>query len=537
MAENDIRADLVVVGGGLGGIAAALAALELGLRVVMTAPGEWLGGQLTAQGVPPDEPRWIEEIAPTSSYARMRELTRRAYLEDYPLAADVRAAAHLNPGAARVSRICAEPRVSAQVIERMLSPHLADGTLTVLRHRVPVAVDRAGDTLTAVTVRDTRDGRETCLPGRYFADATELGDLLPLAEVAHVIGAEARGETGELHAPEIADPLDQQAVTWCAALEFDPDGEHVIDRPAGYEAWRTRRAPFWPGPQLSWRALNVRTLDPVDMPLFPTPGSELDLWQDTDLWRYRRVLASESFDRGWRGNEVTIVNWPHNDYWDEPLLDAHGTYDDAAAERARGLTLALVHWMQTEAPRHDGGVGYPELRLRGDVLGTDDGLAQEPYIRESRRIRALFTVTEEHIGEEMRGGGAGAAVFADTVGIGSYRIDLHPSTAGRSYVDIGCFPFQIPLGALLPADTGNLLAANKNIGTTHISNGAYRLHPVEWSIGVAVGAVAALCIAERRLPRDLLADEALLETLQQQVLARRLGVELEWPERLRALDG
>ncbi|MCF2491242.1 FAD-dependent oxidoreductase [Dyadobacter sp. CY347] len=29
----------------------------------------------------------------------------------------------------------------------------------------------------------------------------------------------------------------------------------------------------------------------------------------------------------------------------------------------------------------------------------------------------------------------------------------------------------------------NLLPSNKNIGTTHITNGCYRLYPVEWSIG------------------------------------------------------
>ena len=36
------------------------------------------------------------------------------------------------------------------------------------------------------------------------------------------------------------------------------------------------------------------------------------------------------------------------------------------------------------------------------------------------------------------------------MGIGSYRIDLHPDTARHGYVDISCYPFQIPLGALLP---------------------------------------------------------------------------------------
>ena len=59
-------------------------------------------------------------------------------------------------------------------------------------------------------------------------------------------------------------------------------------------------------------------------------------------------------------------------------------------DEARQLSLSLFHWLQTEAPRPDGGTGYPGLYLRPDVTGTDDGLAKSPYVRESRRIRDLL---------------------------------------------------------------------------------------------------------------------------------------------------
>ena len=52
-------------------------------------------------------------------------------------------------------------------------------------------------------------------------------------------------------------------------------------------------------------------------------------------------------------------------------------------------------------------------------------------------------------------------------------------------------PFQIPLGALLPIRVENLLPACKNLGVTHITNGAYRLHPVEWNTGEAAGMIAS----------------------------------------------
>ena len=137
------------------------------------------------------------------------------------------------------------------------------------------------------------------------------------------------------------------------------------------------------------------------------------------------------------------------------------------------------------------------------MVGTDDGLAKDPYIRESRRIRAEFTVLEQHVGTEARRSKtqgrrtSQAEPFADSVGVGSYRIDLHPSTGGDNYIDISSLPFQIPLGALIPRRVENLLPACKNLGTTHITNGCYRLHPVEWAIGEAAGALAAFCLEQQ----------------------------------------
>ena len=71
-------------------------------------------------------------------------------------------------------------------------------------------------------------------------------------------------------------------------------------------------------------------------------------------------------------------------------------------ERAKQLSLSLLYWLQTEAPRPDGGAGWKGLRLRPDIVGTEDGLAKYPYIRESRRIRAEFTVLEQHVGTDAR---------------------------------------------------------------------------------------------------------------------------------------
>ena len=166
-------------------------------------------------------------------------------------------------------------------------------------------------------------------------------------------------------------------------------------------------------------------------------------------------------------------------------------------------------------------------------MGTDDGLAMAPYHRESRRIQAVFTVTENHVGAEARGVDAAAAKgkilaepFADTVGIGFYRIDLHPSTGGKNYLDIPSLPFQIPLGALLPVRMENLLPACKNLGTTHITNGCYRLHPVEWNIGESAGLLAGFALSKKLPPRAVREKKELLEEFQ--TLLREQGVVLSW---------
>ena len=81
--------------------------------------------------------------------------------------------------------------------------------------------------------------------------------------------------------------------------------------------------------------------------------------------------------------------------------------------------------------------------------------------------------------------------YPDSVGVGAYRIDLHPSTAGHNYIDVSALPFHIPLGALIPQRLTNLLAGGKNLSVTHITNGCYRLHPVEWNIGEVAGHLAS----------------------------------------------
>lgn len=240
-----------------------------------------------------------------------------------------------------------------------------------------------------------------------------------------------------------------------------------------------------------------------------------------DLWTFRRIADRTNFTEGFYDSDIVLVNWPQIDYLGGNVID-----DDVARHRegARELSRSMLYWMQTEAPRRDGGIGWKGLRLRPDVTGTADGLAMAPYIRESRRIRGEFTVLEQHVSTAAREA-AEAERFPDSVGIGAYRIDLHPSTGGDNYIDVSALPFQIPMGALIPRRVENLLAGGKNLSVTHITNGCYRLHPVEWNVGEAAGLLASYCLDRGVSPRAARASH--LEDFQR--LLRAEGVELEWP--------
>lgn len=530
---RELSTDILIVGGGAGGVAAAMAATSLGWRVILTEETDWLGGQLTAQAVPPDEHRWIEQFGCTRRYRRYRDDVRDYYRRNYPLTDAALREPRLNPGQGGVSRLCHEFRVGVAVIEARLAYPRASGLLRVLLNTVPMGVETDGDYVRAARLQDRVTGEQYVVQSRYVLDATELGDLLPMAGVEYVSGAESQAETGEPHAVEgPAQPEDVQGITWCFAMAYDPTpGADYRDAPpAEYARWRDyipAVTPTWTGKLLDWSHPHPITLAPRRRVLF----AEEETARGQALWLYRRLVYRDHYPAGAMPHEATLVNWPQNDYFAGNIIDKPASEVQKYLAECRQLSLSLFHWLQTEAPRPDGAAGYPGLYLRPDITGTDDGLAKYPYIRESRRIKAVSTVTEQHVGAATRGirrGGPGEGEpFADSVGVGCYRIDLHPSAAQRNYVDIDSLPFRIPLGALLPVRVRNLLPACKNLGVTHITNGCYRLHPVEWNIGEAAGLLAAHCLERGLQPHQVRADATRLQEFQ--ALCLKQGFELAWP--------
>lgn len=528
------RTTLLIVGGGTGGTAAAIAAGELGLQVILTEETNWIGGQLTAQGVPPDEHPWIEKIGATERYRRFRKLIRRKYIATPGLRAALYSR-RFNPGGGWVSALCFEPHIGEAVLREMLPR-----SVEVLYRRKPVGVELTGDRIVAVTLWNLETGADERIEADWVIDATELGDLLPLAGVEYVIGAESRKKTGEPHAPEVAQADNVQGITWCFRAAFHPERTEPelpdLDD-AVYDRWKSYHPQFtfanpWPGPLLNFEVLHAHTGEPRTLPLFRADGDPYALFTyrqqvDPTKWRLKRVAS-------------TLVNWPQNDYFAKSILDvdlpgsrssfpgASGPVTETRVKDSIALSLSLLRWLQTEAPRHDGGVGYPELALDAEAFpstpGVPPGFALYPYIRESRRILSMSTVREQDVSAEANPGRDRAPSFADSIGIGAYRLDLHPSTNGANTIDTSSLPFEIPLGLIVPIRMKNLLAAAKNVGTTHLTNGCYRLHPVEWNLGEVAGLLVAYCHRRKVDPQSMWGSPQ-----EFQVMVEGQAIRRQWP--------
>lgn len=514
---RNIQCDVLVVGGGTGGVAAALAAARRGRHVHLVEETDWIGGQLTAQGISAlDEHEHIEQFGGTASYYRLRNALRDHYR---PNAGDAGKQAHFNPGNCWVTRVAFEPKVAVSAMMAMLEPYIRENRLTLHLRAKVAAVDTRDDRIVAVTAISLDGGESLRFRPEMVLDATELGDILPLAGAEYSVGAETVADTGEAHAqPSEYKPYCVQSFTYVFGLERRPVAEsHAIGQPARYEYFRAAQPYSLKievhggeiyGEESGWLAYNLYDTMPA------TKGG---------LWTYRRLIDSAQFKSSY-APDLSMFNWPGNDYRESTIIDVPAAQAAAALQDAKRVSLGFLHWVQTEAPAADR-LGAPELKLRPDIMDTADGLAKFPYIREARRIKALRTVVEQDVSVAFQNGPR-AAHFEDSIGVGWYPIDIH--RAGPEDVGISCRtrPFQIPLGALIPVRISNLLAAAKNIGTTHITNGCFRLHPVEWNIGEAAGFLAAFCLDRGRSAAVVHADAELRWAFQTSLLAE--GVPLVW---------
>ncbi|NJM85008.1 MAG: FAD-dependent oxidoreductase [Leptolyngbyaceae cyanobacterium RM2_2_21] len=206
MKMQTLTADVLVVGGGTGGTAAAIQAARRGVKTVLVSEFPWLGGMLTAAGVSAPDGNELLAFQTGIWGAYLRELSNRQ-----PEGFDHGWVSFFNH----------DPRVGAAIF----ADWVADlSNLTWIHGQTPQAVLRQGLQIRGVTFQDWT------IWAKITLDATELGDLLALGQVPFRWGWEPRSHWQELSAPlSLEDPADPtyvlthqypvQAPTWVVVMQ------------------------------------------------------------------------------------------------------------------------------------------------------------------------------------------------------------------------------------------------------------------------------------------------------------------------------
>lgn len=513
--------DVLVLGGGLGGVAAAEALAGKGHTVILTEPTSLLGGQLTAQAVPvPDENSYIERTPGVGSRA-YREV-REGLRAKYAATPGIKPGRAVNVGQCWVSRVSGEPLVWESVIrERLENLKSAAGIRDIMLRTQLVEVRRFphNNQYHYADLVNLDTGRRVRVAAKYLLDASEFGDGIAASGNGWFVGQEARSAYNEPSAPETARPGWVQSYTYCFAVRWQPDGPHkIVEKPAEYDYFKA----------LGEYTLGYDYSDARGRVYYKVfekvPGA------GGPFWTYRRLIAASSFEGNPKyAQDLALINWRGNDFHEENPVGKPVAEQIRILKRGKAFAQGFLYWLQTECPRDDGGTGYPEMQLATDVMNSEDGFAVHPYIRESRRLEALFTLNQNHLApDEKDPNKKWGEEFFDTVGTALYSMDIHPSKGEPPFLS-RALPYHIPLGSFIARKgPSNVLPAAKNFGASRLALSSARMHPTEWLIGEVAGHLAGYCIRNRVEPKEVRGTPERLKELQAEL--QDAGIVLRWSE-------
>jgi len=443
-----ITTDVLVIGGGTGGTAAAIQAARCGVKTILVSEFPWLGGMLTSAGV--SAPDGNELVAWQTGIwgAFLRELRQR------------------QPGGldnAWVSMFTYHPRIGAEIfaewVQQLPNLHWISGyrPLEVLKQENSIKRVRFADFF---------------VEAKITIDGTELGDLLGLAEVPHRWGWELQAEFDEPSAPvsfdRLTDRYPVQAPTWVVILQDYGDSQTSTISPSPHSpftaAWDNHGAD---------KFLNYGRL-PEDLFMINWPIYGNDYGKELG----RLVESEASRKQFWQEAYQHSLDFAY--YIQSQLGRRYGLAKNIFPNNLGEGAFAL-HPYYRESRRLEGIVTVTER----DILPMDNGNV------------APLSLT--------------AAGEVSAIAIGNYPNDHHYPEV-EFPLQPKCIrwggrwtgtPFTIPYGALVPKSTEGLLVCEKNISVSHIANGSTRLQPVVMNIGQAVGMAAALCIEFNCQPEEL----------------------------------
>ena len=456
MGSNRVMSwDVVVWGGGTGGVAAAVQAARAGANTLLLTPAGWLGGMLSAAGVSAPDGSELSCWQTGFWGALLRDLERSV-------------ADGLDHN--WVSCFGFRPSQAEAILQRWVAE---ESRLSWWSDVALLDLNRDADCIASLTVQ--RREQAIRLTPRIVIDGSDLGDLMAAAEAPFRFG----WEPGTLWSEPSAPGSDR--------LAQDPFfREQPIQSP-------------------TWVVMGQLSADPG--PDKPVISPEPPFQRCLESCGLKRTLTYGRLPGG-----LVMLNWPlHGNDWHQGLDRCISSDRQQRQDLAEDMQAHSLHFLHTLRASSDGwlqaGQAFP---------GEDPSLALMPYWREGRRLVGCDVVTENDLLPIRPDQSHGPLPLDDSghctsIAVGNYANDHHyPGgdwpLAPKSIAWGGRWtgtPFCIPYGALFGTSVTNLLMADKAISVSHMANGATRLQPLILNIGQAAGMAAALSVSHDCRPPEL----------------------------------
>jgi hypothetical protein len=437
-----IYTDILVIGGSTGGVAAGIQAARQNVKTIIVEPTTWLGGMLTAAGVSATDGN---NNLPSGLWEEFRQALYKNYNTK-------------NLATGWVSNTLFEPHVGDSIFKafckkenQYLSVYYQYQLKKILKEKNKIAgaqfINANNKTIT--------------IKCKICIDATELGDVMALSNTAYDIGMEDAAYSKESFVPGKNNII--QDLTWAAILkDYGKNADKTIERPQGYDSTK----------------------------FFKSCTSRFNSDSIISPWTAQKML-----NYGKIKNNKYMLNWPAsgNDYYLNVIEDDVATRNKKY-EAAKNHTLQFIYFIQKD-------LGYKNLGLADDEFPSTDKLALIPYNRESRRLKGLVRLNNNHLVKPFE---QPEALYRTGISVGDYPVDHHhhknDSAPKIKFTFVNSY--NIPLGSLIPQKTDGLIVAEKNISVSNIINGTTRLQPVVLLTGQAAGALAAYCVKNKLQPRN-----------------------------------
>ncbi len=230
-------ADFVIIGGGLGGIAATIALCSSGRSVILIEETDKIAGCFASQDTSQYfDSRFMEKTGSSIRYQNFRSKIRKWY--DERARQQPRISSPFLTGIEDFGKdnFCFESQAAIDVIYEMLENYIDREHLTILRRNKVAEVLYFGEKISSLNVVDLDNKVVNQVTGWMFIDATETGYILPLAGIEYVIGRESKTDTGEPNAPDNADSLESFEYYYYSDADTGDDEDY-------YEINLTREKP------------------------------------------------------------------------------------------------------------------------------------------------------------------------------------------------------------------------------------------------------------------------------------------------------